>query len=54
MHDFAGDYSDKVKRTEFHKFFKQSLKKWESDTLIDGDKKSVRVFFGAGMGKNKR
>ena len=37
-----------------HKFFKSSLKKWESDTLIVGERKSIRVFFASGMSKNKK
>ena len=54
--DFSADFSDKVKRTEIHQFFKKYLKKWESDTLSIGDfgKRSIRVFFKKGMSKNKR
>ena len=31
--EFAGDFSDKAKRSAVHAFFKSSLKKYESDTL---------------------
>ena len=31
--EFAGDFSDKTKRSAVHAFFKSSLKKYESDTL---------------------
>jgi len=49
-----GDFSDKQKRTDVHHFFKQSMKKYESDTLSLGEMRKIRVFFKEGVSKNKR
>lgn len=52
--DFKGDFSDKQKRTNTHKFFKAHLLRYESDTLQLDEKRMVRVFLHEGMSKNKR
>ncbi len=51
---FKGNYNDKEKRTKVHQFFKKFLKKYESDTLSEGQERKIRVFLKEGMGKNKR
>jgi hypothetical protein len=52
--EFAGDFSDKAKRSAVHAFFKSSLKKYESDTLSQGDSRKIRCFLKSGISKNKR
>jgi hypothetical protein len=52
--EFAGDFSDKIKRTAVHQYFKASLKKYESDTLSVGDSRKIRCFLKAGFSNNKR
>ena len=52
--EFVGDFSDKVKRTAVHQFFKSSLKKYESDTLSQGESRKIRCFLKSGISKNKR
>ena len=53
--DLDCDFADKIKRTEFHQFFKRCLKKYESDTMSIGPTiRRVRVFLKSGLSKNKR
>ena len=51
---FDGDFSEKQKRTEVHQFFKQWMKKYETDTLSLGETRRIRVFLQSALGKNKR
>ena len=51
---FDGDFSDKLKRTAVHQFFKASMKKYETDTLSLGEMRKIRVFYKSGISKNKR
>lgn len=52
--EFEGDFSDKIKRTAVHTYFKSSLKKYESDTLSMGESRRIRCFLKAGLSNNKR
>lgn len=52
--DFDSDFCEKEKRTQVHQFFKRCLKKYETDTLSVGERRTIRVFLKTGVSKNKR
>jgi hypothetical protein len=54
LHEFEGDFSDKEKRSSVHAFFKKCLKKYESDTLSQGESRKIRVFLKSGFSGKKR
>lgn len=44
----------KERRAQIHQFFRESVKLYETDTLVDGDKRLIRIFLSSGISNRSR
>lgn len=51
--DFSGA-DMKEKRAKIHLFFKDKVKLYETDTVVEGDKRILRLFLVSAMSNNSR
>jgi hypothetical protein len=46
--------STKERRAAIHQFFRESVKLYETDTVVDGDKRLIRIFLSSGFSNRTR
>ena len=51
---FEEEFTEKERRAKVHSFFKESVKLYETDTIVKGDSRKIQLFLKSSLSNNAR